>query len=261
MIQLVIGLILASLMAVISYWLKALSLSGAIGTLFVGTIIFGLGGWIFAVPLLAFFVSSIILSHLKSEKKIKSQSSIEKAGARDIYQVFANGGVATACVIIAVLTDDSRWFYIYLASLGAATADTWATEIGTLISGKPRSITTFERVPPGESGGISIPGTIASFLGSAFTVCSILPLAYYSSNMIFIFYAIIAGFVGSIADSILGAAVQGGYKCSICGNRTESRIHCDKSTTRVKGLVFINNDTVNVFSNFIAASVIYLLMI
>ena len=53
-----------------------------------------------------------------------------------------------------------------LGTLAAATADTWATEVGTLAGGTPRSIRTLRPVPAGTSGGVSVVGTLASVLGA-----------------------------------------------------------------------------------------------
>lgn len=258
--QLAIGFALAGVLAVVSHRLKVLSTSGSIGTLIVGTVVFGIGGWLYTIPLLFFFISSNLLSRLKSEIKVKSLRAIEKAGARDIWQVFANGGVATACVVAILISSDSRWFYLYLASLGASTADTWATEIGTLLSGKPRSIINFRLVNPGESGGVSIPGTLASLIGSAMTVCSVLPIAYDIVDPRLLAFAIFSGFSGSIIDSILGATVQASYRCAQCGAATETRIHCGNPTLLIRGLRIINNDAANILSNILAVTLLFLII-
>lgn len=42
-----------------------------------------------------------------------------------------------------------------------------ASELGILSAGQPRLVTTFERVPPGTNGGMSVGGTLASLLGGA----------------------------------------------------------------------------------------------
>ena len=254
--QLLVGLGLAIVLALISYRFKALSISGALGTIAIGTLVFGLGGWLCAVPLLVFFITSSVLSRIRSEIKLQSIKTIEKAGPRDIKQVFANGGVATICLVVLLLINDDRWYVLYLASLGVAAADTWATEIGTLLSGKPVSIISWAKVPPGQSGGISLPGTIASLLGSMATVFSILPLDAIPGSFGFLLLASCAGFIGSLIDSFLGATVQAAYRCNLCGAIVESQSHCGQQSTRIKGISFINNDMVNFLSNLIAVGLL-----
>jgi uncharacterized protein (TIGR00297 family) len=251
--QLLIGLILAMLLVFISYRIRVLSKSGAAGTAIVGTVVFGLGGWLYAVPLLFFFISSSALSGLKSEIKLRSLKTIQKAGPRDIKQVFANGGVAVGCVLIMAITGNRLWFFLFLTGLCASTADTWATEIGTLLSSKPVSIISFKRVRPGQSGGVSVIGTLASLLGAILTMAA----AYLTANIgglntgssIMWLMCALAGFGGSIIDSILGATVQAGYRCRICGNLIEYRVHCQKQADLIKGVKIIDNDMVNLLSN------------
>ena len=60
--QLLIGFLCAALIAFLAYRTRSLSKSGALGALLEGTIIFGLGGWQWAVLLLTFFISSSVSS-------------------------------------------------------------------------------------------------------------------------------------------------------------------------------------------------------
>ena len=55
--------------------------------------------------------------------------------------------------------------YLYAATVAAATSDTWATEFGKLSKSKPISITLFEPIEHGLSGGITMIGTFGSILG------------------------------------------------------------------------------------------------
>ncbi|MCA9975363.1 MAG: DUF92 domain-containing protein, partial [Anaerolineales bacterium] len=53
----------------LAVWRGSLSKSGAAGALIIGTLTFGLGGWVWGVLLGVFFVSSSLLSHFKEEEK------------------------------------------------------------------------------------------------------------------------------------------------------------------------------------------------
>jgi len=61
-------------------------------------------------------------------------------------------------------------------------------------------------------------------------------------NVIIILFA---GFVGSIADSLLGASVQAQYKCRVCERITERKIYCNKEENLFSGIRWVNNDAVN----------------
>ena len=66
------------------------------------------------------------------------------------------------------------WFYnpleilyvAYLGSVAAATADTWATEIGSYAKAMPRNCLTLQQMEPGASGGVTPIGTIGALLAA-----------------------------------------------------------------------------------------------
>ena len=92
-----------------------------------------------------------------------------KGHERDAGQVFGNGGLATAFVLVHALYPESSIGWVgFAAALAAVNADTWATELGVLNPTPPRMITDLrKRVEKGTSGGISSFGTFASLLGAA----------------------------------------------------------------------------------------------
>ncbi|MBV8726864.1 MAG: DUF92 domain-containing protein, partial [Candidatus Eremiobacteraeota bacterium] len=89
---------LASIVALVAWRARALTAAGALAAAFVGTAIFGSGGWRNAVVLLLFFLSSTALSQLgKNSAAKRALRRIGKTGARDGTQVIANGGIAAIC--------------------------------------------------------------------------------------------------------------------------------------------------------------------
>jgi uncharacterized membrane protein len=63
----------------------------------------------------------------------------------------------------------------------------------------------------------------------------------------------LGGIIGSIIDSILGATVQRIGSCENCGKITESLKHCGKPIRKLRGISFVDNNTVNFFSTLIGA--------
>jgi uncharacterized protein (TIGR00297 family) len=256
-IRILIGFVLSIIIALTAHRLKSLNRSGAFGAILVGTIIFGLGGITFAVPLLFFFISGSTLSMLQNSSKRRSQKFTIRLGPRTFAQVFANGGPAAVFAIAYAIKGNPIWFVGYLACLCEAAADTWATEIGMLSKSSPVSIVSFKPMPTGQSGAISLMGTVASLAATLFTMASARIAVNFTDSIPYWpisiwFAAAYAGFVGSILDSVLGAVFQGLYRCRNCGKITEDKSHCSQKAARIKGIGLINNDAVNFISSLLS---------
>ncbi|HLP17575.1 MAG TPA: DUF92 domain-containing protein, partial [Bacteroidota bacterium] len=97
--QFVIGIGLASAIAVISYRMKFLSASGAMATFILASVIYGIGGWLWTLPMVVFFIASSMLSNFGGIPKTEAESMYAKTGIRDAGQVAANGGLAGALIV------------------------------------------------------------------------------------------------------------------------------------------------------------------
>lgn len=240
---------LAALLAFLARKARALSVSGAIAAAIVGTFVLG-GGGRGAVALLLFFISSSVLSRVGKAKK--AALAFEKGGERDAGQVLANGGVAALCAGLLPFVPIEMRHILWVAMLGSlaeACADTWATEIGTLAARPPRFITNFRLAPPGASGAVSLPGTLAAVLGAFF----IATVAYWSGDLGAFRAAWAGGVAGALFDSLLGATIQAQYDCSVCGKITERLEHCGKTTCLACGFPWMNNDVVNALGTLAGA--------
>jgi uncharacterized protein (TIGR00297 family) len=244
--QLLIGFALAIIVAYLAYRARSLNRSGAFAATIVGTIVFGVGGWQWAVLLLIFFITSSGLSRLFKKRKQGLDEKFSKGHERDAGQVFGNGGLATAFVLVHVLYPESSIGWVgFAASLAAVNADTWATELGVLNPTHPRLITDLrKRVEKGTSGGVSLSGTFASLLAASAIA---LPAAVFANDWSLIIPIILAGLAGSLFDSLLGATAQAMYYCPTDKKETEKHpLHtCGTQTVHIRGWKWLNNDWVN----------------
>lgn len=247
--QLLSGFLLAILISFAAYKAHSLDRSGALAAALVGTIIFGIGGWQWALLLLTFFISSSLLTRAFKKKKSSLNEKFSKGGNRDAGQVFGNGGLAALFAAVHYIYPASPWVWLaFSASLAAVNADTWSTELGVLNPHPPRMITNPAKVvEKGTSGGVSLAGTLAALAGSA--LIGILAAAFPPSDLPWTIGIVItlAGFLGSLFDSLLGATVQAIYQCPACDKETERHpVHtCGSPTTRKRGWAWLNNDLVN----------------
>jgi len=259
--SLVLGLVLSILIAFLAWRRGSLSQSGAVGALVVGTLIFGLGGWVWGVLLAVFFISSSLLSHFKEREKAAVAEKFEKGHRRDMGQVLANGGLGAVIAVLSAVVPESvvpsgTWFFLFLGVMATVTADTWATELGTLSKGAPRLITNGRAVEVGTSGGVSPLGTGVSFAGGlliGLTAGLLAPLAGllpWSAALPVALIGALSGAAGSLIDSLLGATIQQIYYCDTCAKETERKLHrCGTTTRPLRGWAWMNNDLVNLISS------------
>lgn len=244
--QIIYGFVLASIIAYLAYRAHSLNRSGAFASILVGTVIFGLGGWQWAVLLLIFFITSSGLSRVFKNRKQELSEKFSKGHERDVGQVLGNGGLATLFVIVHALYPDSIAGWVgFAASLAAVNADTWATELGVLNPSPPRMITDLrKRVEKGTSGGVTLFGTFASLLGSAVIA---LPAALFADHGSLFPLIAASGLAGSLFDSFLGATVQAMYYCPTDQKETEKHpLHtCGSATVHIRGWRWLDNDWVN----------------
>lgn len=247
------GLLLASLIALAAQRARALAPSGALVAMIVGTMAIA-AGWSWGTMLVAFFVLSTLLTRFRAATKLqRTDSIIAKGGARDAWQVLANGGVYAVSAAGAALAPHPLWLALGAGALAAATADTWATEIGTLAPGRPRSIVGGHRVPPGTSGGVSTLGTMGAVAGSVVVGALAWALGWGTPIAA---AAVAAGVAGSLADSLLGATVQARRWCARCSAATERIVHrCGDRTRFAGGVSWLDNDAVNLAATVVGALV------
>ena len=251
-----IGVVLSALVALAARRKRTLATSGAITGAVVGTISIA-AGWSWGVLLLSLFVSASALSRLGERKKAERVGPVvEKGGERDARQVLANGGVFAAAALGSLLAPSPIWYAIGAGALAASTADTWATEVGTLEGDNPISIISGRTVAPGTSGGITLVGTAAG-VGGALFIGAVAALANWPAP----FAAVaLGGVAGALADSLLGATLQSRRWCELCATATERLVHsCGTPTRHAGGLVGFDNDAVNAACSGVGALVALLL--
>ena len=237
----------AVLIAFLGYRFQSLTKSGAVAAVIVGTIIFGFGGYVGAATLLFFFISGSILSRLP--RKLATEKV-----ARDWKQVLCNGGAAALAVLLVHFVPSYRQSatLFFFGSLGAATADTWATEFGTRSTMRTYHILSFRPIERGLSGGVSVAGIIASVVGAF--CCSLIPFFLLPGDdfLCGLFLAPVvpivtaAGVIGSILDSIIGASLQAKYR-TLEGKIVEAP---QAGAHLLSGVSWITNDVTNLFMTF-----------
>ncbi|MFL7840531.1 MAG: DUF92 domain-containing protein [Candidatus Promineifilaceae bacterium] len=258
--QLFYAFLLSAIVVALAYWRGSLSKSGAIGALIVGTLTLGFGGWSWAALLAVFFTSSSLLSHFKEAEKKAAAEKFEKGHRRDLGQALANGGLGALLATLSVfvptsLVPTNTWYFLYLGVMATVTADTWATELGTLSKQPPRLITNGRIVEVGTSGGVSFLGTAVSLLGGLVIGLTAGLFTSFSLPAMLVTGAL-SGLAGSLIDSLLGATVQQIYYSDSRQKETEKKIELDGTPNRpLRGWSWMSNDMVNLLASLVGGFV------
>ncbi|XP_065339888.1 transmembrane protein 19 [Cloeon dipterum] len=251
---------------------RSLNTSGAVLGLIVGFVL-TLSSYSFLACLMTFFVTSSKATKYRSDKKRKIEKEFKEGGQRNWIQVLCNGGMATELALLYLIDSgcgertvdfsrDYRASWLSMGVLGAfacCNGDTWASELGSVIGNtNPFLITTREKVPRGTNGGVTVGGLLFSFFGGL-----MVGVAYYisvvqlvdSSSLLssppqwpLIIAGGLAGLVGSVVDSLLGATLQ--Y------SGVEEKTGCiverpGRGVKHISGVPILDNHSVNLISSII----------
>ena len=151
-----------------------------------------------------------------------------------------------------------------LAAIACCCGDTWASEVGSVLGGTPKLITTWRKVPRGTNGGVTGVGVVCSFAGGL-----TIGVTYALTLLIFVgaeglgrgwgyqltvvtLYGALCGLFGSAVDSLLGATVQ----YSGLSHKLGKIVHRPGvGVQHVSGAELLDNHTVNLVSSLVTALV------
>jgi len=170
-------------------------------------------------PLLTLLVLTFSATRFGRRRK-ESMGIAEGRRGRTASQVAANLGVAVlagiplsqAHVFTPVAFGGRAAMVAMVAAMAEATADTVSSELGQVLGGTPRMISSFRRVRAGTDGAISFAGTLAGAVAAAVVVAvawAALPdaprISFTGTDA---GLALAGGLAGTVVDSLLGAGPE-----------------------------------------------------
>jgi uncharacterized protein (TIGR00297 family) len=211
LLHLGLALAVSTILSLLAYQLKLLTWSGALSSFVVGTVIGFFGSLNWLLVLVSFTFLGFIVTRIDMLEKTRMGLQEGIHGERTHTNVLAVGLPPCVLAIIAFLMGDSFAMAAaigYISVISVAASDTVASELGVKYE-KVWLITTFRRVAPGTDGGVSLMGTTWALLGAV--AASVLGWVIIFPSDIFSplpLIPIVAGFVGCLLDSVLGATLE-----------------------------------------------------
>ena len=254
--------VLAALVAFITIKKKAFTVPAALSACAMLVIAAVCSGWSGIVIVLAAYFTIFAVDMIVGERSEKVTGSInQRTGARGIVQVIANALAATLAAVAGFIFKKPELMVVYAAALTECLADSLASDVGVLSKKDPVDICRMKRIKRGLSGGVSLLGTLSALAGCI--LMFLVSMIFFGFSVRLAVAVIAIPMIGIAIDSILGSLVQAKYKCAVCGKSTEKTIHCGEKALHVGGIRLINNDAVNIISNFLTAilAAVYVLLL
>ncbi|MDD1653996.1 MAG: DUF92 domain-containing protein [Methanomicrobiales archaeon] len=195
-----------------AYRLRVADLSGLFSGALVGLIliVFADVRWFFVI--LIFLMVGAAATRYKFDYKTSLGAAESHGGVRGYVNVFSNLLVGTAAAVlfglagqVGSVAGQVMCTALFIGSVATAAGDTVAGEIGMTTSA-PVLITTFEIVPRGTNGGVTLEGELAACFGSL----SVAGAAYLLGMITLPLLGIctVAGLIGTNIDSLVGATLE-----------------------------------------------------
>jgi uncharacterized protein (TIGR00297 family) len=233
--------LLAGVVAIVgaAWVLRWLTPDGAVAAVIVGGAVVFFGGIRWAIALFAFFATGTLFTMIGRRRKTQPE---HRGRGRNAWQVAGTGAVAAAVSVVwgtslgpAIVRDLLP--AAFLGALAAAAADTWSAEIGMLSPEPPRMITTWQYVPAGTSGGVTLAGSLAGVAGA------VLIAAIGTSDARVFTAAWIAGVLAMLLDSVLGATLQATFR-----RPSGTIVEEPDGAVPLRGVAWMTNPVVNLFT-------------
>ncbi|MDJ1472399.1 DUF92 domain-containing protein [Xanthocytophaga flava] len=202
-------LVLLILLTGITLSIKAQKLTtpAAITGGLLGFLVFLGAGFPGLIMMASFFVMGTLATSWRSAYKASMGLAEENKGRRKASQVIANAGVGGILGLLNWLFPyQSELFQLMLAaSFASASSDTLSSELGNVYGKRFYNVISFKPDNRGLDGVVSLEGTLLGMLGSCI-IAGIYGLGFgWTWNLVWI---VIAGTVGNLSDSVLGATME-----------------------------------------------------
>jgi len=204
---------------------SVLTEAGLRHALFLGVLLWTALSWQGYSLCFSFLIVGSLVTKLGRAEKEALGIAEKRGGARGPENLWGAAAVAAFCAACVLVLDmffavypfykiaRSTLLVAYTAALATKTSDTTASEIGKAYGRTTYLVTSFELVPKGTEGAVSLEGTVAG------TVASLLAAVYgvgigFVQGWPDVLIVVFAAFIATTAESVIGATIQEDRKWS-----------------------------------------------
>lgn len=196
---------------------KLLTPAGIFHAWILGVLIWGSLSWPGYLVVVFYFLIGSGVTRIGMAEKEAAGIAEKRQGARGPENVWGSALTATVCALgVAIapqlnLSEAIAALLIlgYVASFSTKLSDTCASEVGKVYGQRTFLITTLQPVAKGTEGAVSLEGTLAGIVGSG--AIALLGWAVGLINLPGILLCIIAAFIATNLESVIGATLQSRY--------------------------------------------------
>lgn len=202
---LALAMVICAAFAYFAFKAKTVDASGVFAAILFGIILITFAGVNWFLVVMAFFILGSFFTKFRYSEKVFLGVEQGKSGRRGYMNAFANALVGIIGAVLYGITGDIAYAALFIGCIATATADTLASEIG-VTGGTPYMITTLKPVPAGTNGGVTVLGELACLLGAA--IICLLAFVLGVAPWYVCLIGVLAGFVGTNVDSLIGALIE-----------------------------------------------------
>jgi len=196
------------LAGIASVWAGTLQALAGVAGVLVSIAIYKGTGYTGLICLAVFFLLGTLATKWQIHKKQQLGLAEQNKGKRNAGQVMANAAMAGILGLFAWLFPvyASECTLLVAACFSSATADTLSSEMGNLYGKHLYNILSFKKDIRGQNGVVSLEGTMCGLAGSSvIALIHAAGMGWHTGQFIII---VIAGTVGNLVDSLLGASLE-----------------------------------------------------
>ena len=186
---------------------KKLTVAAAFTGAVIAITIFIAAGYSGLAMMTTFFILGSAATSWQRHKKQSLIKGEETGTGRNMLQVLANAGAAGIVGIGVIVYPQHSVLLlpVMAAAFASAAADTLSSELGMVYGRRFFNVISFKPDACGRDGVVSLEGTVIGILGSA--IIAVIYAIGWGWGISFLFI-VIAGTIGNITDSVLGALLE-----------------------------------------------------